>query len=160
MIDLKKIKDLVKLMVANDLTELDLEGEGERITLKRGIGEQSVQLVTPHPAAISPAVSGGAGHLAAVEGNGGVPPVKAVEESANTINSPMVGSFYSASSPDAKPFVGVGDHVDADQVVCIIEAMKVFNEIKADTPGTIEKILAENGQAVEFEQPLFVVKPD
>ena len=72
----------------------------------------------------------------------------------------MVGTFYTSSSPDAKPFVAVGDHVDEDTVVCIVEAMKVFNEIKAEVNGTIEKVLVGSGQAVEFEQPLFQIRPD
>jgi len=76
------------------------------------------------------------------------------------ITSPMVGTFYAASSPEAAPFVQVGDHVDEDTVVCVIEAMKVFNEIRAETSGTIETVLVENAEAVEFGQPLFVVRPD
>ena len=74
------------------------------------------------------------------------------------IHCPMVGTFYAASSPDAKPFVSVGDRVDAETLVCIIEAMKVFNEIKAETAGVIQKVMVENGQAVEFDQPLFLVR--
>jgi acetyl-CoA carboxylase biotin carboxyl carrier protein len=77
-----------------------------------------------------------------------------------TIDSPMVGTFYTASSPDAKAFANVGDKVGPDTVVCIIEAMKVFNEIKAETTGTIVKVLVENGDAVEFGQPLYTIKPD
>ena len=72
----------------------------------------------------------------------------------------MVGTFYPASSPDARPYVQVGDKVEPDTVVCLIEAMKVFNEIKAETRGTVVRILIENGQAVEFDQPMFEIKPD
>jgi acetyl-CoA carboxylase biotin carboxyl carrier protein len=72
----------------------------------------------------------------------------------------MVGTFYSSSSPDTAPYVKVGDHVSEDTVVCVIEAMKVFNEIRAEMSGTVEKVLAKNAQAVEFGQPMFVVRPD
>lgn len=161
MIDLKKIKDLIKLMVANDLSEMDVEGDGERVRLKRG----DVQPGLPHAhltpgggsmaaAGVAPP-GGGGGHeapAADAAGAGG-------QAQALTIKSPMVGSFYAAPSPDAKPFVAVGDRVAPETLVCIIEAMKVFNEIKAETTGTIDKVLVENGQAVEFGQPLFEVKP-
>lgn len=160
MFDLKKIKELIKLMVSNDLTELDLQGDNERVTLKRGIGESNVQYVAQSPLPVAaeqiapPASSGGQSASGAdasdPSGEGG----------ALTITSPMVGTYYTSASPDAKPFVAVGDRVDADTVVCIIEAMKVFNEIKAETAGTIEKLLVSNGDSVEFGQPLFLVKPD
>ncbi|MBE3069358.1 MAG: acetyl-CoA carboxylase, biotin carboxyl carrier protein, partial [Planctomycetes bacterium] len=77
-----------------------------------------------------------------------------------TINSPMVGTFYVASSPEAEAFVEVGDHVSEDTVVCVIEAMKVFNEIRAEMSGTVEKVLVKDAQAVDFGAPMFVVRPD
>ncbi len=152
MLDIKQLRELVRLMTANDLTELDLQGkDGERVTLKRGstsVQPQVIQTQTPvlvppttTPMATAPAVS-----------------VKPVDEGP-TINSPMVGTFYASPTPDAKPFVAVGASVSPDTVVCIIEAMKVFNEIRAETTGVVVKVLVENGQAVEFGQPLFVVKP-
>ncbi|MFW6032924.1 MAG: acetyl-CoA carboxylase biotin carboxyl carrier protein, partial [Phycisphaeraceae bacterium] len=85
------------------------------------------------------------------------PAESAAAPTGKTIDSPMVGTFYSSPTPDAKAFVAVGDTVEPDTVVCIIEAMKVFNEIKAETSGTITKVLVENGQAVEFGQPLFEI---
>ena len=162
MFDLKKIKELVKLMVSNDLTELDLQGDNERVTLKRGLGEPDVRYVasTPMPVAseqVAPSTPPG-GQAAA--GAGASAAAGAGEDGTVTITSPMVGTYYTSSSPDAKSFVAVGDRVDAETVVCIIEAMKVFNEIKAETAGTIEKILVSNGDSVEFGQPLFLVKPD
>lgn len=139
MIDAKKLKELVRLMVENDLTELDLESEGERVSLKRPRREPPV--VAP-PAAV------------------GAPAPPPLEETPGlTITSPMVGSFYTSPSPDAEPFVAVGQRVDADTVVCLIEAMKVFNEIKAEATGTIARVLVQNGQPVEFGQPLFHVTP-
>ena len=157
MIDLKKLKELVKLMTENDLTELDLQDEkGEHVTLKRGGGSQPVQYVqapaapqaAPTPAPAAPAASSGGGDAPA-EDDGLVP-----------ITSPMVGTFYSSPSPDADAFVAVGSSISGDTVVCIVEAMKVFNEIKAETSGTVERIMVENGQPVEFGQPLFLIKPN
>ena len=159
MFDLKKIKELIKLMVSNDLTELDLQGDNQRVTLKRGIGESDVRYVAqaPPPVAGEPAAAPTplGGQAAAA---GAASPSDA--DGTVTITSPMVGTYYTSSSPDAKPFMAVGDRVDADTVVCIIEAMKVFNEIKAETAGTIEKLLVSNGDSVEFGQPMFLVRPD
>ncbi len=155
MTDLKTLKQLIRLMVENDLTELDLEGEGEKVKLKRGSGSPQVQLVAPANAAIPAA--------AAPAPAAGTPSTDAKTSDADAglvpIPSPMVGTFYAAPSPDAKPFVSVGDKVGPETVVCIVEAMKVFNEIKAELSGTIEKVLVESGQSVEFGQPLFMVKP-
>ena len=154
MVDLKTLKLLVKLMTDNDLTELDIEGEGEKVKLKRGGngGAPSVQYL---PAPVAAPQAAPATPAAAPAASAPAP----ADTSGPTINSPMVGTFYSAPSPDAKPFVSVGDRVTPDTVVCIIEAMKVFNEIKAETSGTIARIAVESGQAVEFGQPLFVIKP-
>ena len=76
------------------------------------------------------------------------------------VESPMVGTFYSKANPDAEPFVSIGTHVTPDTVVCLLEAMKIFNEIKADASGTVERVLVASGDAVEFGQPLFVLRPD
>ena len=154
MIEIKNIKDLIKLMVSNDLTELDLQGESERITLKRGLGESNVRFVTPPPTALSSPAQAGASEAASAS------PGQETPEGMVTIASPMVGTFYAAPSPDAKPFVSVGDRVEPEQVVCIVEAMKVFNEIRAEESGVVDKILVKTGEAVEFDQPLFLVKPD
>ena len=152
MIDIKHLRELVKLMVSNDLTEVDLESENEHIKIKRGSGQQPVVTHMAAPAqAAPPAPASGAAAPAA--------PAAAPVDEGPVIASPMVGTFYSASSPDAKPFVGVGDKVGPDTAVCIIEAMKVFNEIKAETSGTITEVLVKNGDSVEFGQPLFRIKP-
>jgi acetyl-CoA carboxylase biotin carboxyl carrier protein len=157
MVDLKTLKQLIKLMVDNDLTELDIEAEGGPVKIKRNsqgtvthVVPSGIAAPAPMPAAPAPAAP------VAVS----AAPQAAPADSGVTIDSPMVGTFYAASSPDAKAFANVGDRVDEDTVVCIIEAMKVFNEIKAEASGTIEKVLVENGQAVEFGQPLFTIKPD
>ncbi len=153
MIDIKKLKQLVALMADNDLTEIDLEDEGEKIRLKRGSGGQVQVVPQPQPVAPDPAAA-----------NPTAAPAPAAEAAPTepdgpTIDSPMVGTFYVSPSPDADAFVAVGSKVTPDTVVCIVEAMKVFNEIKAETSGTIEEILVENGSAVEFGQPLFRIKP-
>ena len=163
MTDLKALKQIVKMMVDHGLTELDLESEGEKLKLKRG-GAGGVEMVAvpqaiaaPIPAAApppaAPAAPGPAG------GDSGAGGAAASGGDTVTIDSPMVGSFYAASSPDADDFVKVGDKVSPDTVVCIIEAMKVFNEIKAETSGTIVEVLVDNGASVEFDQPLFRIQP-
>ena len=149
MIEQKKLKELVKLMVDNDLTELDLQSESERVSLKRSAREPPVQcLSTPVPPK-SPVAPPSTVNPVEVDQTKGMA----------QITSPMVGTFYTSPSPEAEPFVRVGDRVDPETVVCLVEAMKVFNEIKAETAGTIEKVMVDSGQAVEFDQPLFSVKP-
>lgn len=158
MIDLKQIKSLVKLMVDHNLTEVDLQDEqGERVKLKRG-GDGQVQYVAqPTPVAQAPVAPA---TPAAPASGAPAAPEKSADEGLVPIRSIMVGSFYAASSPDVPPFVAVGDKVSADSVVCIIEAMKVFNEVKAEVSGTIERICVENGDVVEHDQPLFMVRPN
>jgi acetyl-CoA carboxylase biotin carboxyl carrier protein len=151
MIDAKNLKALVRLMVDNDLTELELhDAQGERVSLKRGGDHAAPPAAGPSPV-VSPRTAGATNPTPAPAAqDGGLVP----------ITSPIVGTFYAAATPDAKPFVSVGDRVTTDSVVCIIEAMKVFNEIKADAAGTIAKVLVAGGRAVEFGQPLFLVRPD
>ena len=148
MIDQKKLKLLIQLMIDNDLTELDLEDQGEKVKLKRGTAQPSMPYGAVPPIAV-PSVNTTASSEADESSQ---------EQGLAAITSPMVGTFYASPTPDAPPFVAIGDHVNADQVVCIIEAMKVFNEIKAETNGTIARLEVENGQSVEFGQELFMVK--
>lgn len=151
MIDTRKLKELVKLMVENDLSELDLRDQEETVTIKRGQG--GVPIVHAAPVAAAPAAAAPASAEAA-------PAAPAPDTSGlHTIESPMVGTYYSKPSPDADSFTKVGASVSADSVVCLVEAMKVFNEIKAEVSGTIEKILVNDGDALEFGQPMFLVKP-
>jgi acetyl-CoA carboxylase biotin carboxyl carrier protein len=158
MIEMRKLRELVKLMKDNDLVELDLRDDTEQVTLRRpGPAAPVMQAQPMAPAPVAPtAAPAPAQPTAEAEkpAEGGVP-AGMVE-----IKSPMVGTFYSSPSPDADPFVRQGAKVNADTVVCVVEAMKVFNEIKAETSGTIERVLVDNGQAVEFDQPLFLVKPN
>jgi acetyl-CoA carboxylase biotin carboxyl carrier protein len=150
------LQQLVSLMSANDLNTVDLRDSGRRIILKRG----AVQVVSA-PAPQAQAYAPPAAQQAAGGGSAGTPVAAPVDENANlvAIKSPMVGTFYAAPSPDAKPFVSVGSVVDEESDVCVIEAMKVFNNIKAETRGTIAKVQVANGQTVEFGTVLFLVKP-
>ncbi len=153
--DIDKIRELVEMMEANGLTEMKIIDGEDKVELKRGSTE-AVQYA-PMPAA--PVYSQPAAAPAAAS----APAAPAAEASANTnfqeVKSPIVGTFYTSPAPDAAPFVKVGDQVTADTVVCIVEAMKVMNEVKAEVSGTIKKIMVENAQAVEFGQVMFLVEP-
>jgi len=159
--DIKDIRKIIELMKQNELSEFELQDEGFRISIKRRNGSESNVVVTsqgvgvpaqPHML-IHPPLSASA------------PPIQVaaasadVEDESRTIKSPMVGTFYRASSPDTEPFATVGSEIEEDTIVCIIEAMKVMNEIKSETRGVIRKILVENATPVQFGQPLFVVDP-
>lgn len=154
MIDIRKLKELVRLMVENDLSEIDLRDQEEKVTIKRGSEDVPVVQHTPAPptAVASVAPTPPANETAAAEAANADNGLLAIE-------SPMVGTFYAAANPDSDPFASVGTSVSASTTVCMVEAMKVFNEIKAECAGTIERVLVENGQAVEFGQRLFMVKP-
>ncbi len=152
--DIKDIKKIVELMKEHDLTKFELEEEAFRIALVRG-SEDEVKMVSPLPAA-APSMPAPAPAPAPAEP---AAPAASADDGLVEIKSPIVGTFYRSSSPDSEAFVGVGQQVDKDTVVCIIEAMKVMNEIKADVKGVITEILVENATPVMFDQPLFKVKP-
>jgi acetyl-CoA carboxylase biotin carboxyl carrier protein len=155
--DIKQIKQLVKLMVEGDLSEMNLVDGEQRVFLKRGPGEQPVVYAAPQAAAPQAAP---ATPSAAPAPAGEAPAAEAAPaEDLLEIKSPMVGTYYSAPSPDSDAFVGVGAQVDPETVVCIVEAMKVMNEIKAECAGAIAEVCVQNAQPVEFGQVLFRVKP-
>ncbi|MCH2134377.1 MAG: acetyl-CoA carboxylase biotin carboxyl carrier protein [Phycisphaerales bacterium] len=161
MIDIRKLKELVRLMVANDLTEIDLRDSEETVTIHRPSPYASPQVThqaAPPPIAVAPVA---AAPTSAVPETQAAPAESAADDTAGLvpIQSPMVGTFYSAASPDADPFVQVGSTVAEGEVICLIEAMKIFNEIKAETSGTVQKVLVSNGDAVEFGQDLLLIKP-
>ena len=141
--DLEKLRELIALMDEHGLTEISLS-QGDQSWKLRRVGAEAVPMVTAAPP--PPQADGG----------GDTPPD---EPTYPTIDSPTVGTFYSAPSPDDPPFVKVGQAVSPDSVVCIVEAMKVFNQIQAETAGTIVEVLVEDGDAVEFGQPLFRIQP-
>tara|TARA_B100000927_G_scaffold82283_1_gene65879 strand:- start:1559 stop:2035 length:477 start_codon:yes stop_codon:yes gene_type:complete len=138
-IDLTKIKDLIKLMEDHDLTAFELEDSGFKVRLEKGGTPEQVIAAAP-PVAVEEKA-----------------PEKIVAEETEEISAPMVGTFYKSPSPDADAFVKVGDAVDEGTVVCIIEAMKVMNQIKAEKSGVIQRILVEDASPVEFGQGLFVI---
>ncbi len=156
--DLKLIRNLVRIMERGEVDEIEIEDEkaGLRVHLRRGpapgTGAPQVLMMPGGAMAPAPALAAGAPVSAASSDGGGRP--KGVEE----ITSPMIGTFYRSPRPDADAFADVGTRVDDDSVVCIIEAMKVMNEIKAETVGEIVEVLVENGEPVEYGQPLFLVK--
>ena len=142
--DLKEIKALIDLMQKNGLTAFEMEKDGFRISLAKETAFAPAVNYTPVPQVAAPAAAPAAEAKAAVAGK--------------EIVSPMVGTFYTASSPESPAFVTVGQKVTPETVVCIIEAMKVMNEIKAEVSGTITEVAAENGQPVQFGQALFRCK--
>lgn len=149
--DLRKLKKLIDLVQESGIAELEITEGEEKVKIVKG-GAVSV---TPGPAAVAPAP--------ASEVRAAAAPASAAAAEAETapegrvIKAPMVGTFYRSPSPDAKPFVEVGQAVKEGETVCIIEAMKLMNEIEADASGTIKAILVENGQPVEYGQPLFIL---
>lgn len=152
--NLKEIKEIVKLMNDNELSEVLIEREGSILKLKRGADVVSAPIVqAASTQAAAPVSMPVAAPAAPASG------VAASSLSGIEINSPMVGTFYRAPSPEAPSFVEVGQMVDVGQVVCIVEAMKLMNEIKSEVKGKVIEILANNAEPVEFGQPLFLVEP-
>ena len=158
MIDIRKLKELVRLMTASDLTELDLRDKDEQVTIRRASPQVAPQVIhaTPvvhhAPTASAPAPTAPAASAAPAA-------TTPADEGLVAVESPMVGTFYASPSPDKPPFIAVGAQVGPNSVVCLVEAMKIFNEIKAERSGTVVKVLVQSGQAVEFGQPLFMIKP-
>jgi len=144
-VDLDRLKELIRIFEASALAEIEVEEEGRRVRLKKP--HQEV-VYSAHPAAREIAPS---------------PPPADTEVTGDsvlsTIKSPMVGTFYAAPAPDEPPYVVPGDAVDENQVVCVVEAMKLKNEVTAPFPAIVEEVLVQNGEPVEFGQPLFVVRP-
>ncbi|MFC1739260.1 acetyl-CoA carboxylase biotin carboxyl carrier protein [Planctomycetota bacterium] len=160
--DLKKIKELIKIMKDNELIEVEIKHGDDKVFLKRSqprsASDDSVPVIpTITPSApVDPAGSGVVQDAA--QRAESTKPEK--QDNLVTIKSLLVGTFYAKPGPDSEPYVEVGSHVEPQTVICIVEAMKVMNEIKAETSGTIVEILVDNGQAVEYDQVLFKVKPD
>jgi len=150
--DLRKLKTLIDLVSESNVSELEItEAEGKVRIVKSGGAVVQQYAPTPAPMAQAPAqpMSAPVAEL---------PAPAPAEPAGHVVKSPMVGTFYRAASPGAKPFVEVGSQVKEGETICIIEAMKILNEIEADKTGTVTRILGENGQAVEYGQPLFVIE--
>jgi len=154
--DMRKLKTLVDLVSESNISELEItEAEGKVRIVKAGYGVPTTMMM-PAPAQMMapmvPAVAADAAAPAAA------PAAEAAAPTGHVVKSPRVGTFYRSSSPGAKPFVDVGTAVKEGDAICIVEAMKIMNEIEADMAGTVTKILVENGQAVEYGQPLFIIE--
>lgn len=160
MIDIRKLKELVRLMVENDLSELNLQDQQETVTVKRGYaGAPAVQQAPVLAAAPARAAAEADNDASTPGGPSDAPRPPESDAALIAVTSPMVGTFYSAANPDSPPFVSVGAPVSPETTVCLVEAMKVFNEIKAETAGTVERVLIQSGQAVEYGQKLFLIRP-
>ena len=156
MVDTKLIRELVQLMAENDLTAIELRDGEEQVSIKRRSNEVPVVVAAPIQQVAGSAVAPATNPPPAVEAS---PPAADPDAGLVPIVSPMVGTLYLSPQPDADPFVKVGTSVTPDSVVCIIEAMKVFNEIKAEVSGTIERVLVGSESPLEYGQPLFLVRP-
>ncbi|MBN2703545.1 MAG: acetyl-CoA carboxylase biotin carboxyl carrier protein [Pontiellaceae bacterium] len=153
--EIKEIKRIVELMKSNGLTEFSMKDVDFELTMKRGSSEAPVVYTAPVAAPTPVAAPSPAAASATVP----VQEVSAADEGLVEVLSPIVGTFYRKPAPDADPFVNVGDAVGDETVVCIVEAMKVMNEIKAEVSGVIKKVLVDDASPVQFGQPLFLVEP-
>lgn len=157
--DLKDLEELIDLFERKKIAELEFERSGVRVRLKKSAPPETVGVPFPWPALTPPGSAAGAkGDLDAANGRGNSPPL-ASTSNVVTVTSPIVGTFYRAPSPEAEPFVQEGDLVEKGQVLCIVEAMKLMNEIEAECAGKILSALVENGNAVEYGEALFRIEP-
>src|SRR5580765_6014834 len=149
--DLRKLKKLIDLVQESGIAELEITEGEEKVRISRGGNAvQTAVMTMPQAAAMMAAPPAAAAAVAAA-------PETPAEPEGHVVKSPMVGTFYRSSAPGAKPFVEVGQTVNAGETLCIIEAMKLLNEIEADQTGVVKKVLVENGQPVEYGQPLFII---
>jgi acetyl-CoA carboxylase biotin carboxyl carrier protein len=157
--NLHEIRELIDVLIEREVSEFEMERDGLRIRVKRGNAGTDIQSSLPSLAASSPPVWNAAPPAPAVgEVQEQPPPAESAEE-LHVIKSPIVGTFYSAPAPNAPPFVKLGDVVQVGQVLCIVEAMKLMNEIESEVAGEVVRIYVEEGQPVEYGQSLFAIKP-
>jgi acetyl-CoA carboxylase biotin carboxyl carrier protein len=147
--NLKEIKDLIALLQGTDISELEIERAGNRIKIKRGKGLTHTEIEIEK-------------EVADISKKEAIKRIEEIPEKERlvAVTSPIVGTFYRSPSPDAKPFVEEGDRVKKGQVLCVIEAMKLMNEIDSEVDGKVAKVIAENGHPVEYGEPLFLIEPD
>ncbi|HET7579731.1 MAG TPA: acetyl-CoA carboxylase biotin carboxyl carrier protein [Bacillales bacterium] len=157
---IEELRELIEMIDQSTINEFEYEQDGEKVTLKKssGVSLQPVSAPAHEERAIMSAPAGVEAKPAAEPKE--KEPEKQEDENLHKIESPMVGTFYTSPSPEAGAYVKVGDKVQSDSVVCIVEAMKLFNEIEADQAGEIVKVLVDDGELVEYGQPLFLVKPE
>ncbi len=156
--DIKQIQELIKFVHKSGVNEVSIEEKDFKITIKTNQAPTVVHATVPTPTA----ASAPAAQAAAVPAAPTAIPVAVPAEVASnviTVKSPMIGTFYRSSSPDKPAFINVGDEIKAGQVVCVIEAMKLFNEIESEVSGRVVKVLVDNASPVEYDQPLFLVEP-
>ena len=151
--DIRKIKKLIELIEESDIAEIEIHEGEESVRLSRTSSVAPVAMAAP---AAAPAITAAA--PAAVSSDEATTEEQVEEITGHVVNSPMVGTFYRSPSPGAKAFVDVGQKVSSGDTLCIIEAMKILNQIESDASGTVTKILVDNGQPVEYNQPLFVIE--
>jgi acetyl-CoA carboxylase biotin carboxyl carrier protein len=152
----KELRELIEFLIEKDITEFELERGDVKVRIKRGTPEAASapadRIITVHPAPVAPSPV-----------PAGTPPAAAApekpEEGLHMVHSPIVGTYYESPSPGSPPFVKPGDIVEAGQILCIVEAMKLMNEIEADIGGEVVKMLVKNGQPIEYGQELFAIRP-
>lgn len=155
--DLEQIRELLKLVAESGVTEVEIEDDEFRIVIRAGHAESTVRPNSP-PAATDVVQVDAQGTPKSADDNH-IPEADVPTSTGRILRAPIVGTYYSAPTPDAEPFVRVGDVVKPGDVLCIIEAMKLMNEIEAEVGGTVKEILVENAQPVQYDEPLFVVEP-
>ena len=164
--DVKEIQELIKFVSKSGISEVEIESKGFKINIKtppykRG-GQPEVQLIqTAVPAVAAPVASAPIAQPASAPAIAEAAPTEAQDDAGNydDVKSPMIGTFYRSSSPDKPAFVSVGDEVKEGDIICIIEAMKLFNEIESEVSGKIVKVLVDDASPVEYDQPLFLIEP-
>lgn len=158
--DIKQIQDLIKFVAKSGVNEVSIEEKDFKITIKTNQEPTYVTATLPAPVAAPAAPAAApAAPAAALAAPAADAPATADKSNLITIKSPMIGTFYRSSSPDKPPFVNVGDEINAGKVICIVEAMKLFNEIESEVSGKIVKVLVDDAQPIEYDQPLFLVDP-
>ena len=166
MLKVQEIRELIKLVDQSSLDEFVYEHEGYKIKMKKNLGERMVVTQPTNPTAtfenaLTKVINAApVNQPTAIEASIAVPVSEPAQENLHKITSPMVGTFYQSPSPDTDIYVKVGSKVSKDSIVCIVEAMKLFNEIEAEVNGEVVEILVKDGQLVEYGQPLFLVKPE
>jgi acetyl-CoA carboxylase biotin carboxyl carrier protein len=150
--DIRKVKKLIELLEESDIAEIEIHEGEESVRISRNSSVVQSMFAAPAPVAAAPLAAPAAAPAASVAA-----PARAAEPEGHLIRSPMVGTFYRAPSPGAKPFVEEGQAVSSGETLCIIEAMKILNQIESDKSGKVVEILVENGQPVEYNEPLFVI---
>ena len=150
--DIRKVKKLIELLEESNISEIEIKEGEESVRISRGVGPAPSLMMAPAPA-VAPAPAPAAAPVAALEEAPAAEPAL----KGHVVKSPMVGTFYRSPSPSSPMFVEVGQHVKVGDVLCIVEAMKMMNQIESDKAGVVEAILVENGQAVEFDQPLVTI---